>query len=188
MGGVLHVCTGNQARSPMAERLMETRLWDRFGKLADSIYVTSAGIQGPAGQPIQQLAAAELKRRGISSDGFVSQLLDLKTAERAHLVLTATRRQRDQIIAQSPSTLRHTFTWRELAWLVNGLRPDGVPGRYPVERLANLPEVARRRRGYLQPRPPAQYDVADPMGGTKQDYRAAATQIEEAIESILNVL
>lgn len=188
MGVVLHVCTGNQARSPMAERLMETRLWDRFGEMAGSIYVTSAGIQGPAGQPIQPLAAAELKRRGISAGRFVSQLLDMKMVERAHVVLTATRRQRDEIIAQSPPALRHTFTWRELAWLVDGLRPDEVPGRYPVERLANLPAVAKLRRGYLQPRPPEQYDVADPMGGTKQNYRNAAAQIEEAIETILNVL
>ncbi|WP_238453491.1 hypothetical protein [Micromonospora sp. ATA51] len=134
------------------------------------------------------MAAAELKRRGISSEGFVSQLLDFKAAERAHIVLTATRRQRDEIIAQVPSTLRHTFTWRELAWLVDGLRPGELPGRYPVERLANLPRVAQRRRGYLQPRPPDEYDVADPMGGTKQDYRVAAAQIEEAIETILNVL
>ncbi|MBM0236229.1 hypothetical protein JNW88_02135 [Micromonospora sp. ATA32] len=188
MGGVLHVCTGNQARSPIAERLMEASLWDRFGEIADSIFVTSAGTQGPADRPIQPLAAAELKRRGISSDGFVSQLLDLKAAERAHLVLTATRQQRDEIVAQLPSALRHTFTLRELAWLVGGLRPDEVPGRYPVERLANLARVTRRRRGYLQPLAPEQYDVADPMGGTRQDYRIAAAQIEEATEAILGVL
>ncbi|WP_238453502.1 low molecular weight phosphatase family protein [Micromonospora sp. ATA51] len=147
-GGVLHVCTGNQARSPMAERLMEARLRDRFGEMADSIFVTSAGIHGPPGRPMQPMAAAELKRCGISSDRFVSQPLDLKAVERAHLVLTASRRQRDEIIAQSPSALRHTFTWRELAWLVGGLRPGEVPGRYPVERVANLPRVVRRRRGY----------------------------------------
>jgi protein-tyrosine phosphatase len=188
MGGILHVCTGNQARSPIAQRLMEASLWRRFGPVADSVFVTSAGTQGPPGRPMQPLAVAELKRRGVQSDQFVSRLLDLRAAERAQLVLTATRRHRDEIIAQAPRTLRHTFTLRELAWLVGDLPPGEVPGRYPVERLANLARVAKRRRGFLQPLPPGKFDIADPMGGTKQDYRTAAAEIEEAIETILDVL
>jgi len=188
MGGILHVCTGNQARSPIAERLMEASLWRRFGQLADSIFVTSAGTHGPPGRPMQPHAAAELKRRGVQSDHFVSRLLDLREAERAQLVLTATRQHRDAIVAQAPSTLRRAFTWRELAWLVSGLKPGEVPGRYPIERLFYLPRVATQRRGYLQPLRPDKFDIADPMGGTKQDYRVAAAQIEEAVETILDVL
>jgi protein-tyrosine phosphatase len=188
MGGILHVCTGNQARSPIAERLMEASLWRRFGPAAESILVTSAGTHGPAGRPMQPLATAELKRRGIESDHFISQLLDLKAVERALLVLTATRQHRDSIVALAPHKIRNTFTWRELAWLVRGLDREDLPGRYPAERVLYLPRVARRRRGYLQPLPPEQFDVADPMGGTKQDYRTAAAEIEEAIETILDAL
>jgi protein-tyrosine phosphatase len=188
MGGILHVCTGNQVRSPMAERLMVASLWRRYGPVADSIYVTSAGTEGPPGRPMQPLAIAELKRRGVYGDDFISQLLDLQAAERAHLILTATRRHRDRIVALAPSTLERTFTWRELAWLVNGVQPGEVPGRYPAERMAKLARVARRRRGYLQPPAPHLFDVADPMGGTKQDYRVAAAEIEEAVETILDAL
>lgn len=188
MGGILHVCTGNQARSPIAERLMWAGLWRRYGPVADSVLVTSAGTQGPAGRPMQPPAIAELKRRGIPSDHFTSQMLDLSAAERAHLVLAATREQRDKIVASAPSTLRHTFTWRELAWLLRGLQPGEVPGRYLIERVSNLARVARRRRGYLKPLPPELFDVADPMGGTKQDYRRASAEIEKAIETILDVL
>lgn len=188
MGGILHVCTGNQARSPIAERLMEASLWRRFGPMAESILVTSAGTHGPAGRPMQPLAAAELKRRGVESDHFVSRLLDLRAAERAQLVLAATRRHRDEIVARAPRALRHTFTLRELAWLVGDLRPGELPGRYPAERVFYLGRVAKRRRGYLKPLAPDEFDIADPMGGTKQDYRAAAAKIEDAVETILNVL
>ncbi|WP_161557864.1 protein-tyrosine-phosphatase [Micromonospora sicca] len=188
MGGILHVCTGNQARSPIAERLMELGLRRRFGAAADAIYVTSAGTRGPAGSPMQRMAVAELERRAARHDNFVSQLLDLKAVERAHLVLTATRQHRDEIISQVPSAIRHTFTWRELAWLASGLKPGEVPGRYPLDRVARLAWVVTKRRGYLSPPPPEQFDIADPMGRPKQHYRVAAAQIEEAIESILDVL
>ncbi|MEU5787080.1 hypothetical protein ABZ754_05045 [Micromonospora purpureochromogenes] len=188
MGGVIHVCTGNQARSPMAERLMEEGLRHRYGRAAESIFVTSGGTQGPPGRPMQPFAIAELEHRGVPADHFVSQLLDLQAVARAHLVLTATRQHRDEIVAQVPQALPFTFTWRELAWLVTGLTPGEVPGRYAVERLANLPLVAKQRRGYLQPLPPDLFDIADPMGGTRQDYRVAADQIEEAVEAVLRVV
>ncbi|MFE9956935.1 low molecular weight phosphatase family protein [Micromonospora sp. NPDC005299] len=188
MGGIIHVCTGNQARSPIALRLMEAGLRDRYGRAADSIFVTSGGTQGPPGRPMQPFAIAELERRGVPADHFVSQLLDLDAVARAHLVLTATRNHRDEVVAQVPKALPYTFTWRELAWLVRGLKPDEVPGHYAVERAANLARVVKQRRGYLQPLPPESFDIADPMGGTRQNYRVAADQIEEAIETILGVV
>ncbi|NJP30802.1 hypothetical protein HCJ94_02055 [Micromonospora sp. HSS6-12] len=172
----------------MAHRLMEEGLRDRYGPAADSVFVTSGGTQGPPGRPMQPFAIAELERRGVSAHDFVSQVLDLDAVARAHLVLTATREHRDQIVAQVPQALHFTFTWRELAWLVRGLKPDEVPGSYAVERAANLARVAKQRRGYLQPLPPEQFDIADPMGGTRQDYRVAADQIEEAVETILGVV
>ncbi|WP_238453501.1 hypothetical protein [Micromonospora sp. ATA51] len=85
---------------------MELGLRRRFGAAADAIYVTSAGTRGPAGSPMQPMAVAELERRGARHDNFVSQLLDLKAVERAHLVLTATRQHRDEIISQVPSAIR----------------------------------------------------------------------------------
>ncbi|NJC70980.1 hypothetical protein HC031_14835 [Planosporangium thailandense] len=188
MGGILHVCTANQIRSPIAERLMVAGLWRRFGPVADSVYVTSGGMRAVAGMPMQPLAAAELERRGVPADDFVSRPLDLKAAERAHLVLTATREHRDEIVGLMPAALHRTFTWRELAWLVRGMDPGKLPGRFPIERVANLARVARHRRGYLKPPAGELFDVADPIGGAKQEYRTAATEIEEAIEAILDAL
>jgi protein-tyrosine-phosphatase len=85
----------------------------------ESVLVMSAGIRATAGEPMQPRAIDELTRRGISSDGFRSTPLDLGVVGHAHLVLTATRSQRDQLVASVPGALKKTFTWRELAWLLS---------------------------------------------------------------------
>jgi protein-tyrosine-phosphatase len=123
VGGILHVCTANQIRSPMAELMMVDGLRRRFGDAAESVLVMSAGIRAMAGQPMQPRAIDELTRRGISSDAFRSTPLDLGVVGHAHLVLTATRSQRDELVASVPGALNKTFTWRELAWLLRDVRP-----------------------------------------------------------------
>jgi protein-tyrosine phosphatase len=188
VGGILHVCTANQIRSPMAERMMVDGLRRQFGDVAESVLVMSAGIRATAGEPMQPRAIDELTRRGIASDGFRSTPLDLGVVGHAHLVLTATRSQRDQLLASVPGALNKTFTWRELAWLLRDVRPGGAPGTYLIHRVVNLAEMAIRRRGYSHVPPPDRFDVADPMGGPKQSYRRAADEIETAIATILSTL
>src|SRR3981189_2861383 len=72
VGGILHVCTANQIRSPMAERMVVDGLRRQFGDVAESVLVMSAGIRATAGEPMQPRAIDELTRRGISSGGFGS--------------------------------------------------------------------------------------------------------------------
>jgi protein-tyrosine phosphatase len=188
MGGILHVCTGNLCRSPMAERLMLAGLQERYADLADTVVIGSAGTSAPVGQPIHPLAGAELAKRGIDAEGFQARLIDLEVAERADLILTATRRHRDKIIAGFPSLLGRVFTWRELAWLVEDLRDTIVTGEHLTDRVRNLPRAAGLRRGYLRPPPPTEFDVLDPIGGTEQDFKQAAAEIDDAIQAILAVL
>ncbi|WP_170323844.1 low molecular weight phosphatase family protein [Cryptosporangium phraense] len=188
MGGILHVCTGNLCRSPIAERLMVAGLQSRYQGVAETVVVSSAGTSAPAGLPIHPLAAAELAKRGIDTAGFRARLLDPEAAERADVVLTATRRHRDRIIAGNPNLLGRVFTWRELAWLVEGLGNTIVRGDHLTDRVRNLPRAAGLRRGYLRPPPPTEFDVKDPIGGNEQDFKEAAAEIDDAIEAILSVL
>jgi protein-tyrosine phosphatase len=186
---ILHVCTGNQARSPMAQLLMAAGFREAYGEAAAEVPVLSAGTVGPAGRPIQPLAAAELARRGVDATGFTSRLADDHLIGRARLVLTATRHQRDQLIAAVPVVMRaKTFTWREMAWLLDGARAEELPGGGLGERVTALPAFAIGRRGYLVPPAPETFDVADPMGKGKREYRAASADIETAIATILKVL
>jgi protein-tyrosine phosphatase len=188
MGGMLFVCTANQIRSPMAERLVVHRLERTFGPVADSVMVTSAGLRVAGPVPMHPQAQAELKRLGVHADGHNSTPLDHGAVARAHLVITATRAQRDEIIALVPSALPHTFTVVELAWLLQGLGSTDIPGRQLVIRVSRLAEVAQARRGHLRPLPPEEYDIKDPMGRGRREYRRAATAIENALTSILAVL
>ena len=188
MGGILHVSSANLCRSPMAERLMAAGLRERYAEIAETVVISSAGTSATAGQPIHPLATAELAERGVPVDGFEARLLDPSVAKRADLVLTATRGHRDRIIANTPTLLGRVFTWRELAWLVNGLTDTIVRGDHLTDRVRNLPRAASVRRGQLQAPAPTDFDVLDPTGGAQQDFKQAAAEIDEAVQTILAVL
>ena len=64
---VLHVCTGNVCRSPMAERLMRHGLAQRLGTAAGAILVESAGTWGHEGASMEAHAAAVLAEYGADS-------------------------------------------------------------------------------------------------------------------------
>lgn len=181
MPGILHVCTANRCRSAIAERLTRA-------VVSGEIPVTSAGTRARIGDPIWPGAAVELERRGISAMGFDSYPLRPALVAGADLVLTATRVHRDEVVSAQPGALRRTFTWRELAWLVDGVTPADVPGRTPTERLAALAAVAGRRRGTLAPPPPRLLDVQDPVDGPPGAVQAAAQEIEEALRPVLFLL
>jgi protein-tyrosine phosphatase len=172
----------------MAERIMQARLAQRYGQRAESILISSAGLKARPSAPIIPQAIEQLKRRGIEADGFTATPLDPEGVARAHLVLTATRRQRDVVIAMVPSALRHTFTWRELAWLLQGLRPGEIPGAHLIHRVANVASVAGDRRGYRRPPPPEEFDIEDPTGGPASGYRRAAADIDSAMTQVVAVL
>jgi len=181
MPGVLHVCTANRCRSAFAERMMRAAL-------PGDVPITSAGTRARRGEPIWPGAAVELERRGISALGFDSHPLHPDLLTGADLVLTATRKHRDDVVSGCPAVLRRTFTWRELAWLVDGLGPGDLPGAGPAERLAGLAAVVGARRGVLTPPPPHQLDVDDPVGGPEGAVEIAATQIEVALHPVIALL
>jgi protein-tyrosine phosphatase len=188
VGGILHVCTGNVCRSPIAELVMTHRLCERYGAAADAVLVRSAGTGAAPGQPIHPLAAAQLARLGVGSARFVSRALDLGEVDRAYLVLTATRKHRDELVTAVPRALRRTFTWRELAWLLTGLDLAEIPGQYPQDRLQYLAQAAQARRGYLQPPPPEEFDVTDPVGRNERVFQLVAAQVSTAVQVICDAL
>lgn len=179
--GILHVCTANRCRSVIAERLTRAAL-------PEVVPVTSAGTRAGVGEPIWSEAAEQLERRRVSSLGFASHPLDVALLRGADLVLTATRAHRDEVVAIYPAALRRTFTWRELAWLVTGVRQEEVPGRTVLERLAALAPVAAGRRGLLQVPAPQLFDIADPVTGPQGAVAVAAAEIEQALVPLVALL
>lgn len=150
--------------------------------------VTSAGTRARSGEPVWPEAGEELERRGVSSLGFSSHPVGAALVLGADLVLTATRAHRDEVVSAHPAVLRRAFTWRELAWLVEGLSARDLPGRTACERLAALAAAASGRRGFLPPPPPQLLDIADPVGGPEGAVAVAADEIERALAPVVSLL
>jgi protein-tyrosine phosphatase len=183
MPGVLHVCTANLIRSPVAEVLTRGHL--------PGYPIGSAGLRAREGLPIWSATALELARRGVPAPmygAFRSRLLTRDLAGRADLVLAATRRHRDAVMASSPALLGRVFTWRELAWLASGVTPGDVPGFTVPERIAAVRALATARRGRLVAPPGDDLDVADPVDGPQAALAEAIDQIDAALAAVIPLL
>lgn len=183
---VLHVCTGNICRSPMAERIMRAELASRFGPSADEIEVRGAGTYGGHhGDPMNPPAARVLAELGIDAAGFASTWLREPQVEWADLVLTATAEHRSQVLGLDPKALRRTFALKELARLAREVRTDELPQAGPGERLRALVQLAVEQRA-LHPSPSRTYDdIGDPFGGPIEEFRETAGEIRAAVHDIL---
>jgi protein-tyrosine phosphatase len=182
---VLHVCTGNICRSPMAERIMRAELVDRFGPGVD-IEVRSAGTYGGhAGGPMHEPAAVVLDELGVDASGFVTHWLREPQVEWADVVLTATAAHRSQVLALEPRGLRTTFTLRELARLAAYVAPADLPPGSPGARLLALVGVAAELRGVYPATGRTADDVDDPYGEPLSRYRQTASEIGEAVRTVV---
>lgn len=192
---VLHICTGNIGRSPMAERLMRMRLDKAVGAdVADAAFlVSSAGTWGHTGSRMEAFAVQALAARGSDSGGFTARELTEAHIRSADLVLTATAEHRAAVVGLVPAALHRTFTLRELARLAPGASAL-LPG--PGDSAAELTERARQAvtaalvvRGQA-PRPsdPADDDVVDPFGAPMDFYAARADEIDAACAEVVGLL
>ncbi len=140
---VLHVCTGNICRSPMAERIMRSELALRFGP-DSGIEVRGAGTYGGhAGGPMHEPTERVLIEMGLDTSGFTATWLREPQVAWADLVLTATAEHRAAVLHLEPRALRRTFALRELARLAREVGPDQLPPGSPGERLAALEDILR---------------------------------------------
>jgi protein-tyrosine phosphatase len=163
---ILVVCIGNVCRSPVAERLLASRL------PAGKFDVSSAGVGAMVGYAMSRYAAAELRSYGGDPTGFSARQLTPELVEGADLLLTATRDLRSQVLAEAPGALRRTFTILEFAALVemsDGATPD---------ELVRWAGVHRSAAGAVE------QDVPDPFRRGSEAHGVAARAIDEAVRLI----
>ena len=181
---VLHVCTGNICRSPMAEHLMRAGLAARG---VEGVEVSSAGTRGLEGLPVQEHALAELTGRAVSADAFRARRLLAEHVAEADLVLGATRAHRAAAVTLVPRAAARTFTLREHDLLLSRVDPDDLPADQ-VERAHVLVQRAAGQRGLVRADRPEDDDVPDPYGGPASAYPPCALLIERSLQRWLDLM
>lgn len=175
---ILTVCTGNICRSPMAERLLQAGLDERF---PGQFIVESAGTGALVGNPIDPQVAGFIRELGGDAENFSARQLTPEILEGQDLVLALTREHRSRVVEMSPAMLRKTFTLREFARLSPGVILDPSLDGARFWR-ALVPKALRCRRSHSGA--PEDDDVIDPYGRAIETYRTMARELTPAIEAI----
>ena len=179
---ILHVCVGNVCRSVLAEHLMRDTAERRAAYAPLGLAVASAGTEAEPGAAMHPHIKSILAVRGIDTDGFRSTRFTPAAAAEADLILTATRAERNQVVAAKPAALRRTFTLAEFARLAP-VAATAVQA-YPAD-LGRLVAGALELRGYLMPADPLIDDIADPVP-TLDAFAACAMTVAGAVDTILD--
>lgn len=178
---VLMVCTANYCRSPIAEQLLTAATTARFG--AGWWSVTSAGTAAYSLRPIHEHSAQVLRSRHAFTEDHRSRLLDVGMLQDADLVLTATREHRSAVVRLLPAAIGRTFTMLQFARLTGAVPALG--GANPAQLGRELVIAAKAARPLLQPVPPQQDDLPDPMGRPLADFERCAARLDEVVRTIL---
>jgi protein-tyrosine phosphatase len=178
---VLVVCTANYCRSPIAEQLLTAATTARFG--AGHWAVASAGTAAQPGWPVHEYSAQVLKNRDAYTEGHCSRLLDVAMLREAELVLTATREHRSAVVGLLPAAIGRTFTLLQFARLTRAVPP--LRGADPAQLGRQLLVQAKAARPLLQPVPPEEDDLPDPMGGPLGEFERCAARLDDVVRTLL---
>lgn len=156
--------------------MLAAKLADR-GVEAD---VRSAGILD-GGRPAWPEAAATVAERGLDLGMHESRTMEPALVRDADLVIGMTREHAREAIAIEPSAYSRVFTLKELA-RVGVARPRGAE---PLDTW--LAWVAEQREVEdLLAADPAD-DVADPIGGPLDAFRATAAELDALLDALVGL-
>ena len=178
---VLFVCTGNICRSPLAERLLRSRLDESL-----PITVASAGTMGLVGYGIDAPSALALRELGVDPDGHEARRVDGALVGAADLVLTAESAHRSTVVQSDPLSFRRVFTMREFARLGAALPKLDEP--VTEDDLRGRVLLVADQRGQLDPPAPGEDEIGDPFGGSPAVARATAAEISATVDGIRRAL
>lgn len=193
---VLMVCTGNVARSPLAEQLFAARVASIFGPEASaSIVVSSAGVNALVGDDMTAKAQRVARNHGVEPTPHRARQLDRELVAGADLVLGANRAHRRFVVETVPRASRTAFTIAEFAHVTRWLASEAAQrGAAPhpvglVDRLLAVRDTAARVRGVVPPpADPSDYDVRDPYRRSSAVYDRVGAIISDAVTSIASDL
>ncbi len=163
------ICKANLFRSPAGR----VYLADALGRSGVEAVVCSGGILD-AGNRIPASYLAIAAEAGVDLSEHVSHQISVAELLEQDLVLTMTRELLREVVVMAPAIWPRAFTMPEFL-----RRGTAVGPRKPTEDLNHWFEAigANRTRSQLLGDDEAD-DVADPVGGTAEDYRIMLRQVE----------
>lgn len=171
----LFVCTANVSRSPYAERRLRMLLG--AGGLSGELFaVSSAGIPGTEGRPMDPAMVRELERCGGDGSGHLSRPVSQELLLDADLVLTMEFAQHMRILEAWPWARERVLGLRQCARTIEALGPTGSAPITPAELLD------------AAPRDSMGWDVADPYRRGRRAARRCAEEIDELLTAIVPAL
>jgi protein-tyrosine phosphatase len=176
---ILVVCTGNICRSPMAAALIAQRL----RAAGVPVNVTSAGL-ATADQPADPLAASAVARHGGDVGEHRSRRLDAAEVAGADLILGMERLHVREAVVLERDAWSRAFTLKEL------VRRGEAAGA----RGADEPVGAWLARLHLGRQIPdllgadEEDDIADPRGGSPDEYELTAAELDDLITRLVRVM
>jgi len=186
---ILFVCTGNTCRSPLAKGLLK---W-LAEKEALDLDIRSSGVAAIDGMPISHHTKAILADRGIQADE-TSTAMTRELAEWADLILTMTMSHKRAVVQRFPSTIDKVFTLKEYveddpAVLEAIKERESLASELQLKLSLGQAITAeeQERLKQLNAKIPGE-DVADPFGGSREDYDRCAMELEGLLVKLVNRL
>jgi len=177
---VLFLCTANRCRSPMAAALLE-RTRQELGFKAQ---INSAGLSGDGTPPPYEVITV-MADYGIDISAHQSHRLEIGDIERADLILGLERLHVREAVIASPNgeAWTRTFTIREFLRRARriGRRSSKVPFATWIGELS----LGRARHELLGAS--SVDDIADPIGGTMNAYRATAAELAALVDEMVEL-
>lgn len=183
---ILFVCTGNTCRSPLAEGLLRT-MAEQAGLSLD---IRSAGVAAVDGVPVSKHSGDILREKGFP-ESLSSRSLTAELVAWAELILTMTEGHRRLVVQQYPQAVEKVFTLKEYtlddpALLEKLKERESFFAELRMKQALNQPisEAEWQRARELEQTAP-DFDIADPFGGSRDDYERCAVEIEDCLRKLI---
>jgi protein-tyrosine phosphatase len=163
------ICTGNRARSPIAEAFLRQLLAGLPVRLR-SLGTLELGAAPPLPEALEACAAV-----GLDISDHRARALAAQDLREADLVLGFERHHLTAAVVDGGAPREHVFSLPELVQLIEETRASGPDD--PIMRARNTIALAHARRDDHMPLTSA--ELADPLGRSDQVYRDTVERIRE---------
>jgi low molecular weight protein-tyrosine phosphatase len=169
---VVFVCTGNRARSPLAEAFFRSKVGGAAARV-ESYGTLDLGLEPPLSEAITAASAF-----GIDLRGHRARSLHGVTLDHADLVVGFEAYHLAAAVVDAGALAERTFLLRELVDLVQDLRPITVNEIHDTR--AVVASAHARRASFRR----SSLALADPYGRSKRVYREVARTIDSLTSTL----